>query len=104
MPLSLLGALGENRPVLCSANESAAWKNCRELDTSAEYPAFEGGFGDVCLVLRLFGDGGVKTPGTDISSIEEACCSGLGLAAAAAALLAARADITGEVVEFERRS
>lgn len=104
MPLSLLGALGENRPVPFSANDSAARKNCRELDTSPEYPASEGGFGDVCLVLRFFGDGGVNTSGTDISSIEEAGCSGLELAAAAAALLAARADITGEVVEFERRS
>lgn len=104
MPLSLLGALGENRPVPFSANDSAARENCRELDTSPEYPASEGGFGDVCLVLRRFGDGGVRTPGTDISSIEEAGCSGLELAAASAALLAARADITGEVVEFVRRS
>lgn len=66
------------------------------MGTSFEYLAFEGGFGDVCLVLRLFGDGRVEALEIDTSSMEEAGCSGLGLAAAAVALLAARADITGE--------
>ena len=72
------------------------------MGTSSEYLAFERGFGDVCLVLRLFGDGRVKAPETDTSSMEDSGCSGFGLAAAAVALLAARADITGELASFGR--